>query len=82
LVVIGEPDMPRMHAYSDLFTAGIPGARKVVIPGCDHAPNMGEADECNGVVLSFLTEVESCVRCRESLGRGRGSPPRSDTIRA
>jgi pimeloyl-ACP methyl ester carboxylesterase len=59
LYIIGELDMPRMHAYSDLFTAGIPGARKVVIPGCDHAPNMGEPDEFNAVVLSFLAEVES-----------------------
>jgi pimeloyl-ACP methyl ester carboxylesterase len=56
LYIIGEHDTPEDYAYADLFAANIPQARKVVIEGCDHVPNMEKPQEFNQTVLSFLAE--------------------------
>jgi pimeloyl-ACP methyl ester carboxylesterase len=39
----------------DRFVAGVPGARKVVIDGAAHMPNMARPAEFNDVLLSFLS---------------------------
>jgi pimeloyl-ACP methyl ester carboxylesterase len=54
LVVIGDQDHPELLASSDLLAGGSPSARKVVMPGAAHLPNMELPDEFNRTVLEFL----------------------------
>ena len=53
LVIVGERDKPFL-APSDYMAAKIPGARKVVIEGAGHAPNIETAAAFNAAVLEFL----------------------------
>lgn len=64
LVLVGALDVGDIHAISDRFASGIPGARKVVIEGTAHVPNMERPAEFNRLVLDFLAEVESGERRR------------------
>ncbi|HEX9037577.1 MAG TPA: alpha/beta hydrolase [Ktedonobacterales bacterium] len=57
LVVIGSGDEAATQAIADDIAGGIPGARKVVMPGLGHVPNMDEPEEFNRVVLEFLRAV-------------------------
>jgi pimeloyl-ACP methyl ester carboxylesterase len=41
----------------DTLEAGIAGARKVVMPGLTHVPNMERPDEFNKTVLDFLAPI-------------------------
>jgi 3-oxoadipate enol-lactonase len=56
LVVVGALDVPHIVEGADLLAAGIPGARKVVLPGCAHLPPMEAPAEFNRLVLDFLRE--------------------------
>jgi 3-oxoadipate enol-lactonase len=57
LVVVGERDLNDMRRMADALEAGIPGARKVVLPGLGHLPNMEDAVAFNDVVFDFLANV-------------------------
>jgi 3-oxoadipate enol-lactonase len=60
LVIVGELDLPFYnHPIADALAAGIPGARKVVIPGVGHMVNMEDPATFNRVTLEFLDEVET-----------------------
>lgn len=54
LVVLGEREFSDMRHVADALEAGVPGARKVVLPGLGHLPNMEDAEAFNEVVLDFL----------------------------
>lgn len=54
LVLVGEEDRPRILAAADLLEREIPNARKTVIPGTAHVPNMERPEEFNRLVLDFL----------------------------
>jgi pimeloyl-ACP methyl ester carboxylesterase len=58
LVIVGEKDSPDFHRIAGILREGIPGARKVVIPGAGHVVNMECPDEFNRTVLDFLRDVE------------------------
>jgi len=62
LYIIGELDIEEKHALADLFTAGIPGARKIMMAGCDHVPFMEKPEEFNQIVLHFLEENSSTAQ--------------------
>jgi pimeloyl-ACP methyl ester carboxylesterase len=55
LVVVGAADIPDFHAVADRLAAGIPGARKAVLPGAGHMANMDAPAAFNRLVLEFLT---------------------------
>ena len=57
LVIVGDQDVPHVEATADLLASGIPGARKVVIPGVAHMVNMERPQEFNRLVLEFLGGV-------------------------
>jgi 3-oxoadipate enol-lactonase len=57
LIVTGEWDVPDVHAHSGAIQAGIPGARRVVLAGSGHLPNLEVPDAFNETVLDFLAEV-------------------------
>ena len=54
LVVVGDHDQPAILEVADQLAAGIAGARKEVIVGTAHAPNMEQPDTFNDLLLEFL----------------------------
>ena len=54
LVVVGEEDAPETIEIADALEQGIAGAKKVVLAGTAHHPNMEKPEEFNRVVLDFL----------------------------
>jgi len=54
LVIIGGEDAQSLKNVADTLAAGIPGARKVVMPGASHHPPVERPIELNKAVLSFL----------------------------
>jgi pimeloyl-ACP methyl ester carboxylesterase len=55
LVIVGAEDAPFLGAAEYMATK-IPGARKVVIPGAGHAPNVSQPEAFNAEVTRFLGE--------------------------
>jgi pimeloyl-ACP methyl ester carboxylesterase len=54
LVVVGDEDVADIGVIADLLVTGIRGARKAVITGAAHLPNMERPAEFNRSVLDFL----------------------------
>jgi 3-oxoadipate enol-lactonase len=54
LIMVGELDTPESIEIADTLERGIAGAKKVVIPGTAHHPNMEKPEEFNRVVADFL----------------------------
>jgi 3-oxoadipate enol-lactonase len=57
LVIVGDQDLRAVQQTVDALAEGIPGARKVVIHGAAHVPNMERPEEFNRIVLDFLAGV-------------------------
>ena len=57
LVVVGDADQPYTLAAADLLASGLPNARKVVMKGTAHLPNMERPEEFNRIVLDFLDDA-------------------------
>jgi len=55
LVVIGELDVPEMFSVVDMLQNEISNARKVIMVGATHLPNMEKPAEFNRIVLDFLS---------------------------
>lgn len=58
LVIVGDEDSSIVQATAETLTQGIAGARKVVMRGTAHVPNMEQPEEFNRLVLAFLAGVE------------------------
>jgi 3-oxoadipate enol-lactonase len=54
LIVVGEADIPDVHAHCGAIEAGIRGASRVVLSGSGHLPHLEVPDAFNRVVLEFL----------------------------
>ena len=54
LVVVGSLDGKNLLNIADTLATGIPGARKVVIPGASHHPPVETPAEFNRALLDFL----------------------------
>jgi pimeloyl-ACP methyl ester carboxylesterase len=54
LVIVGDLDRPEIIEAADLLERRIPRARRAVIPGTAHLPNMERPRGFNRVVLEFL----------------------------
>jgi pimeloyl-ACP methyl ester carboxylesterase len=59
LALVGEYDTSGTHATADMLASGISGARKAVIEGTAHVPNMEKPEEFSRLVLDFLESVEA-----------------------
>ena len=55
LLIVGDRDVPNMLKLVDEAAAKISGARKLVINGVGHLPNMERPGEFDKIVLDFLT---------------------------
>jgi pimeloyl-ACP methyl ester carboxylesterase len=54
LLVVGEADIPDVHAHCGAIQASIPDASRVVLSGSGHLPHLEVPDAFNRVVLEFL----------------------------
>jgi len=59
LVVVGDRDLPDVLDSADRLEAGVRGARRLVMPGTAHVPNMEQPDAFNRIVLDFLTSLST-----------------------
>jgi 3-oxoadipate enol-lactonase len=57
LVLVGQHDAPDIFAMADKLVADIPGAKRIVMPGTAHLPNMEKPAEFNRNVLAFLRQL-------------------------
>lgn len=56
LIVVGDLDVDRVQDAADRLEAGIRGARRAVMIGTAHVPNMEQPEVFNRIVLDFLGE--------------------------
>lgn len=54
LAIVGEGDLPGFHAIAERIAAEVPGARKAILPGCGHLPNMEAPHAFNAALAEFL----------------------------
>jgi len=57
LIVAGDLDIADVFDAADRLEAGIPGARRAVMEGTAHVPNMEQPGKFNQIVLDFLGGV-------------------------
>lgn len=57
LIIVGDLDAEYMMAAANFMIENVPTARKVVMGGTAHIPNMERPDEFNGYVREFLKQV-------------------------
>jgi pimeloyl-ACP methyl ester carboxylesterase len=57
LVIVGDLDQEDIVAAADFMVENLPDARKVVMAGTAHVPNMERPDEFNRHVRDFLATV-------------------------
>jgi len=57
LIIVGDLDEVNILMIADLLAAGTVGARKVIISGAAHLPNMEKPEEFNQMVLAFLQQL-------------------------
>jgi pimeloyl-ACP methyl ester carboxylesterase len=57
LIISGDLDVPRIVMAGHVMQAQIPGAKKVVISGTAHLPNMEKPEDFNRAVLEFLQSL-------------------------
>lgn len=55
LILVGEADIPDVHAHCGAIQAGITAAKRVVMSKAGHLPFIERPDEFNRLVLDFLT---------------------------
>ncbi len=54
LIIVGEHDIADVHAHCGAIEAGIPGARRLVLPNSGHLPHLEVPGEFNTAVPGFL----------------------------
>ena len=57
LLIIGDQDVAPMAATVNILETKIPGAKKMVVQGAAHLPNMEKPEEFNRIVLEFLDGI-------------------------
>jgi len=57
LLVVGESDIPDVHAHVGAIQAGIAGSKRVVLNRSGHLPQVEVPDAFNEVVLGFLNNI-------------------------
>ncbi len=60
LIIAGGQDTEAILKIADTLEKSIAGAKRVVIPGTAHHPNMEKPQEFNRAVIEFLERVEVC----------------------
>ena len=55
--MVGESDIPDVHAHVGAIQAGIAGSKRVVLNRSGHLPHVEVPDAFNEVVLGFLNNI-------------------------
>jgi len=58
LVLVGENDIPDVHAHSGVIEAGIPNARREIVPRAGHLIPFEQPEAFNAVVFRFLNSLD------------------------
>ncbi|MCI0338032.1 MAG: alpha/beta hydrolase [Acidobacteria bacterium] len=58
LIVVGESDIPDVHAHIGAIQAGIADSKRVVVTHSGHLPHMEVSSAFNQVVLDFLQSIK------------------------
>ncbi|HKB40538.1 MAG TPA: alpha/beta hydrolase [Gemmataceae bacterium] len=77
LIIVGEYDIADVHAHSGAIEAGIPGARRMVLPKSGHMPHFEVPGEFNTAVLGFLTAQQNGPSTRLNASTRRSARPTS-----
>lgn len=56
LIIVGESDIPDVHAHVGALQAGIPKAKRIVLAGAGHLPYLEKPEEFTSLALRFLAE--------------------------
>ncbi|NUT55087.1 MAG: alpha/beta hydrolase [Thermoleophilia bacterium] len=54
LVVVGDADLPELHALAERIAGALPDAKLQTIPAAGHLPSLERPDELNRLLLDFL----------------------------
>jgi pimeloyl-ACP methyl ester carboxylesterase len=54
LLLVGDADIPDVHAHAGAIEAGIPRARRIVIRGVGHLMYLEKPDEFARTVIGFI----------------------------
>lgn len=57
LIVVGEWDIPDVHAHAGAIDAGVPVARRIVIRDAGHLVPIEQPEEFNRAALAFMNEA-------------------------
>ncbi len=58
LILVGDSDQPMTLVAADLLAKKLPNARKAVMTGTAHLPNMERPEEFNRILLDYLEDVK------------------------
>jgi 3-oxoadipate enol-lactonase len=58
LILVGEYDIPDVHAHSGVLQAGIPNAKREIIAKAGHLIPLEQPQAFNGSVMKFLNSIE------------------------
>lgn len=56
LILVGDADIPDVHAHAGAIEAGIPNARRVIVEGTGHLMYLEKPDEVSRLVISFIRQ--------------------------
>jgi pimeloyl-ACP methyl ester carboxylesterase len=56
LIIVGEADIPDVHAHGGVLETGIAKAKRIVVPGAGHLVYFEQPETFNRIVLDFLTQ--------------------------
>jgi pimeloyl-ACP methyl ester carboxylesterase len=54
LLLVGDADIPDVHAHAGAIEAGVPGARRVVVSDVGHLMYLEKPAEFSRIVIEFL----------------------------
>jgi pimeloyl-ACP methyl ester carboxylesterase len=56
LIVVGEYDIPDVHAHAGVIEAGIPGSKRVIVNNAAHHVPTEQPEILNELILKFIQE--------------------------
>jgi len=54
LILVGDADIPDVHAHAGAIEAGIPGPKRVIIPETGHLMYLEKPEEFSRAVITFI----------------------------
>jgi 3-oxoadipate enol-lactonase len=54
LILVGDADIPDVHAHAGAIEAGIPGSKRVIIPEAGHLMYLEKPEEFSRTVITFI----------------------------